>query len=235
MIVLMNALPTVAQMLCVGRRMLFAGCLLAVAAVQAAPERRPAARGKVLLIPGMADTGRAMKPLAWWLARRGWQVETVRLKPCDGSAPLEELGGQVAKYVEEHYAKGEKLNLVGFSMGGLVGRYYAERLGGHRRIQSFVTVSTPHRGTWMAHFLNLPGTVQMRPGSKFLADLDEGAGMMKGIRTTAIWTPMDFIVVPARNSRAPFGKDVVLWAPFHGLIILTPPTWCEVDRAMTAS
>ncbi|HYE96169.1 MAG TPA: alpha/beta fold hydrolase [Rubricoccaceae bacterium] len=47
----------------------------------------------------------------------------------------------------------EKVNLVGFSLGGLDARYLAGTLGEAPRIASIVTVATPHRGTPLARYV----------------------------------------------------------------------------------
>ena len=44
----------------------------------------------------------------------------------------------------------DRVNLVGHSMGGLDARWYVGRLGGHKKVASLVTISTPHRGTTVA-------------------------------------------------------------------------------------
>ena len=43
-----------------------------------------------------------------------------------------------------------RVNLIAHSMGGLDARWYVGRLGGHERVASLVTISTPHRGTHLA-------------------------------------------------------------------------------------
>ena len=47
----------------------------------------------------------------------------------------------------------ERLNLVGFSSGGLDARHLATDLGWAPRLASLVTVATPHRGTPLAQFV----------------------------------------------------------------------------------
>ena len=42
------------------------------------------------------------------------------------------------------------VNLIAHSMGGLDARWYVGKLGGHARVASLVTISTPHRGTHVA-------------------------------------------------------------------------------------
>ena len=63
----------------------------------------------------------------------------------------------------------ERLNLVGFSSGGLDARVLATDLGWGPRLASLVTVATPHRGTELAQFvLDRPG--RLRAGAVALMD-----------------------------------------------------------------
>lgn len=43
-----------------------------------------------------------------------------------------------------------KVNLIGHSMGGLVSRYYIENLGQSNRVNSLITIDTPHWGSGLA-------------------------------------------------------------------------------------
>ncbi|MEM6328530.1 MAG: alpha/beta fold hydrolase, partial [Bacteroidota bacterium] len=47
----------------------------------------------------------------------------------------------------------DRLNLIGFSSGGLDARWLACEMGWADRIASLVTVSTPHRGTALAEYV----------------------------------------------------------------------------------
>lgn len=47
----------------------------------------------------------------------------------------------------------QRVNLIGFSSGGLDARHLAHELGWAPRIASLVTVSTPHRGTALARYV----------------------------------------------------------------------------------
>jgi len=51
------------------------------------------------------------------------------------------LGQQVANYVAATFAP-KPFDLVGFSMGGIVSRYYVQRLGGIDRVQRFITLAS---------------------------------------------------------------------------------------------
>src|SRR5690606_24338545 len=100
-----------------------------------------------------------------YLARRGDGVHAVALRPSSGATGLEILARQVRAQVERLVPPGETCSFVAFSMGGLVARYYLQRLGGLQRVRRFATVSTPHSGTWVAWLVGGLGCKQMRPGS----------------------------------------------------------------------
>jgi len=63
---------------------------------------------------------------------------------------LDQLGQQVANYVST-FAPEQPFDIVGFSMGGIVSRYYVQRLWGIDRVQRLHYAGFPHHGTWMAY------------------------------------------------------------------------------------
>ncbi|MEQ1852122.1 MAG: alpha/beta fold hydrolase [Chthoniobacteraceae bacterium] len=195
---------------------LIAGTL---ARFDAAPIAPDPARPPVLLVHGIFSTARDMERLARHLRSRGHEVHVPTLTPNGGQAPLEDLARQLAQYAEREF-RGRRFDLVGFSMGGLVSRYYLQRLGGGDRVNRFVTLAAPHHGTRMARLGKLPGWVQMRPGSEFLDDLARDADSLRGIPFTSFYTPLDTIIVPARSSEMPQARNVRIWAVMHPSLIL---------------
>lgn len=152
------------------------------------------------------------------LTQLGWSVYSLNLAPNWGNASLEELAQQVAGYIDTNFDLQQPLDVVGLSMGGLVTRYYLQRLGGINRVQRFIAISSPHSGTWTAYTLSGKGCIQMRPGSAFLADLNRDASVLEKINFTSIWTPWDFIIVPASSSQIPAAKSVKLSVFAHAMM-----------------
>lgn len=72
------------------------------------------------------------------LTQLGWSAYSLNLAPNWGNASLEELAQQVADYTDANFEPKQPLDLVGLSMGGLVARYYLQRLGGINRVQRFI-------------------------------------------------------------------------------------------------
>ena len=60
----------------------------------------------------------------------------------------------------------ERIHLIGHSMGGLVARYYVQRLDGDARVHTLVTLGTPHGGTKAARLVPHRLARQLRPGQR---------------------------------------------------------------------
>ena len=122
-------------------------------------------------------------------------------------------------YVRERLADGEAFDIVGFSMGAMIARYYVQRLEGLARVRRFVTIAAPHHGTWTAYLRNNPGARDMRPGSPFLQDLNRNAESLSGLSFTSIWTPLDLMIVPSSSSRLSVGRSIPVLSLAHPLMV----------------
>ena len=120
-------------------------------------------KNPVLMIHGIDDTAAVFNRMTTYLSGRGWSTHRLSLIPNNGSVGLDRLAHQVADYSDRHFPKGRPFDLVGFSMGGLVSRYYLQRLGGLDRVHRFISLSAPHNGSWAAHLRWNHGAAQMRP------------------------------------------------------------------------
>ena len=103
-----------------------------------------------LLIHGIFDTDALFQKMRYHLQLHGRDVHCLNLTPNNGDVGLDELAQQIVNYVDSRFDTGETIDLVGFSMGGLVARYYVQRLGGLERVRRFITISSPHNGTCTA-------------------------------------------------------------------------------------
>ena len=110
-----------------------------------------------------------------------------------GRTSLEDLGISLR---EELHGTDGPINLVGYSMGGLVIRE-SLRVPHKLAVRRAVFLHSPHRGTLFAHAYDLPACREMRPGSAFLARLDEASW---NIPTLATWCALDAVVVPGQSA-----------------------------------
>jgi triacylglycerol lipase len=179
------------------------------------PERNP-----VLLIHGITDTIAVFSKMDPYLSRLGWSVHHFNMIPNNGDCCLDLLAKQVADYVDQRFGPTQPIDIVGFSMGGLVSRYYIQRLGGIERVKRFVSISAPNNGTLAGYLSWRPGCTQMRPDSAFLQDLNRDAVNILGrLNFTVIWTPYDLIIVPSNSSQMPVGKEVTVPVRLHSWML----------------
>ncbi|HAT13842.1 MAG TPA: lipase [Microcoleaceae bacterium UBA11344] len=187
----------------------------------------------VLLIHGIFRKSGIFSKMSGHLTQLGWSVYSLNLTPNWGNASLEDLAQQMADYIDTNFSPQQPLDLVGLSMGGLVTRYYLQRLGGINRVQRFIAISSPHSGTWMAYTMWGKGCIQMRPGSAFLEELNRDAIVLEKLNFTSIWTPWDFIIVPASSSQISAAKDVKLSVFAHVMMACNSRSLKAVAEALS--
>jgi len=169
----------------------------------------------VVLVHGIFDTSKIFTTMANWLKVRGFRPLAPNLIPSSGAVGVDALAAQIGPFVDRHLSPGQQFDLIGFSMGGLVSRYYVQRLGGMERVGRLITISAPHHGTYSAYILGNRGSKQMRPGSVFLNELNRDAALLDRVRFVSIWTPLDLMIVPAKSSRLGVGEEFRIPVALH--------------------
>jgi triacylglycerol lipase len=192
----------------------------------------PTPNHPVLLLHGIWDTGTIFCPMTRYLNSLGWETHDLNLTPNNGDGCLKQLAQQVAEYADRAFAPGTPFDLLGFSMGGIVGRYYLQRLSGLDRVQRFVSLSSPHNGTWVAYGSLRLGCMQMRPNHPFLQDLNQDIATLDRVNFTSIWTPLDAMIVPASSSQVPVGRNVKVWVPLHRDMVSNPNSLKAIATAL---
>lgn len=174
----------------------------------------------VLLLPGYTDSEEDLTTLAAYLWQAGFHVHPFGPRPSDGSVLLEDLAAQLQAYIDLTFGPDQPVDLVAFSMGGLVSRWYVQKLDGATRVQRLITLATPHNGTLFAYLpVNSPGLRQMQPESAFLTELNGDLSSLARINFTSIWTPLDLTVFPATSCLMDVGKMVRLMLPHHRALL----------------
>jgi len=144
-----------------------------------------------------------------------------------GRVRFDVLGGQLAERIRSGDGP---VNLVGFSMGGLVIRA-ALCEDPQIPLRRAVFLNTPHQGSKMA-FLPLEGVRQMRPGSAFLRRLH---AQPWGVPTLAMWCPGDMMVVPGSSARWERAtRTLQSGVPIHVWPLFSRSVHAEVAKFLTA-
>ncbi|MFF3862034.1 esterase/lipase family protein [Streptomyces sp. NPDC002209] len=199
--------------------------------------RKHLGRTPALLLHGFTDNRSVFVLLRRTLAAGGRrQVETYNYSPF--TRDLRVTARHLARRVEELCERSgqEQVDLVGHSLGGLVGRYYVQRLGGEARVRTLVTLGTPHSGTRVAPFMDAhPLVRQMRPDSAVMAELRAPA---PGCRTrcVAFWSEFDELMDPTETARIEHpdlrAENVQVTGIGHLALAAHPAVTAAVRRAL---
>ncbi|HEX5983573.1 MAG TPA: alpha/beta fold hydrolase [Solirubrobacterales bacterium] len=90
----------------------------------------------------------------------------------------------------------EKVDIVAHSMGSLNSRWYVKFLGGEAKVDEWVSLGGPNHGTSTAYWCFSTACSEMRPGSKFLAELNSGDETPGAVGYGTWWSPCDEIINP---------------------------------------
>lgn len=156
-----------------------------------------------------------MQSIHRFLMRSGWEVYSINLIPSSGELGIDELALQLHDFIKQKIKHRQQFDIIGFSMGGLVSQYYIQKIGGCKRINHFISISTPHNGTMMGYLSNTKGGRQMRYRSPFIQELRRGMNSLRQLKFTSIWTPFDLMIFPASSSKVPFGHQIKIGCVFH--------------------
>lgn len=168
-----------------------------------------------ILVPGIFDYGWSMVRMKQALEAAGFSAHYIHLQYNSGWHGMEHLSRQLQSRVEELTGEGGSCSLVGFSMGGIVARHYLQMLGGLERVHKFISISSPHYGSYWAHLLPYLGGRQLRTGSKFLANLNRDIEVLTPTTPVSIWTPYDVTIVPHTSALLPIGRHYEVPVKLH--------------------
>ena len=161
-----------------------------------------AAATPILLVHGFIENHAIFTVMERALRRRGFDMLTAYdygLLTRSIPRAAVRLGEAIEKLAT--HSGYERIHVIGHSLGGLITRYYVQRLGGDSRVHTLVTLGTPHQGTHLARAAPLlPLVRQLTPSSPIIQELAEPA---PGCRTRfiAFHSDIDPVIVPSGNAR----------------------------------
>lgn len=152
-----------------------------------------------ILVHGLFAPRATMVPFQWALKYAGLEAHTVRLPPLNMAA-VERSATLLSAKVDAVLDEGgySHCDIVGMSLGGLIGLHYLLELGGAARVRRMITLGTPVRGSWSAVAAPCaPAARQCLPGSDFLTAL-EAKGMPEGVEIIAVYGSFDPVAPKSR-------------------------------------
>jgi triacylglycerol esterase/lipase EstA (alpha/beta hydrolase family) len=160
-------------------------------------------RPPVLLIHGFLGTRGSMYPLERRLTADGICVFSFNLGTFN-SRDIRRSAFLIHRKIESILAQTpvKRIDILGHSMGGLIGLYYVKKLGGHDKVRKLIMMGTPQRGTWAAlagvftFGLWSSSSWQLLPRSDFIKELSNGP-LPPGVEYYTISATRDWVCPPA--------------------------------------
>ena len=154
----------------------------------------------VVLVHGYGHNRSGWFMLDRRLRRVGFtSVHTLNYLPYLSGVP--ELADRLAERIEAicELTGSDKVHIVGHSMGGIVARWYVQELGGHDRVDTAITIGSPHSGTYAAMLGVGTGARDLRPGSRVMRRLERNA-KASPVRWIAYYSNLDMLIQPASSA-----------------------------------
>ncbi len=136
-----------------------------------------------------------------------------------GKKKIEVIAGRLKKFIDKLFLKkAEKIDIIAFSMGGLIASYYCKFID-NKKINMLVTISTPFRGAFLGKmFSGRDAVKQMCPNSSFLKKLNRKK--FTRIKQKSFWDRDDFVV---SGNSARYGHSRRFNFFFHPFATYWPP------------
>ncbi len=183
-------------------------CVLLYPFGYVAAERSPAklqpGERPLILCHGYRHNRSAFFLLRYRLRRAGWSnVIVPNFRPASASVP--QFAGQLSEKASVAMSETgcDRVDLVGHSMGGLIVRYFVEKLAGASCVGTAITLGAPHRGTKMAALGLFKTAEQFRADSSLIRDLCGHSSSLGSVNMVSIWSDFDNIVLPPENAMLP--------------------------------
>ena len=191
----------------------------------------------VLLVPGWLRGSKELTPLKERFIRDGWSEEWVLsldfVDPVGSNLDhAHEIDGAIRELLASTGAR--RVDVVVHSMGGLAFWALLQEKGDLLPVRRVAFLGSPLQGTLIAHFAWGEGGEEMKPGSAFLARLEEGPDPNHWVEALTIRTPLDLTVVPNSGGTLPGMGDRMVCCPTHlGLQDHEETFWIVRDFLLT--
>ena len=182
-------------------------------------------RNPIILIHGLWNTSDIFSSITSKLDQIGIEYFAPTLKHEYGMTSIVELTNLLNDLILEKYGLEKELDILGFSMGGIIGRYWIKKFNGYKRTRKFITVGSPHNGTLASQLVPkypFTGISEMKINSFFLRELSKYDYLLKGINCISFFTYWDLMVFPGWRANLNSGEKISLKIYKHKNLVRSP-------------
>jgi triacylglycerol lipase len=130
-----------------------------------------------------------------------------------GRTPVMQAAELLGSSIDSHLGTQQTIDLLGFSMGGVIARCWIQLLGGAQRMRRFISIGSPHQGTitaqpWSGRLFQ--GIDDVKWGSNLLQRLNQDLDPLQRIECHSFFSALDLVVVPGWRAVLPVGQRTML-------------------------
>lgn len=190
----------------------------------------------VVLIHGYGSNRSCFLPLEVYLRAIGFdRVFPFTYKtPADIGDLTRALGAFIQDVKASCRSGRQTVDLIAYSLGGLIARTYLQEHGGAREVDQCITLATPHLGTYSSYWAPTDIGKAMRPESEFIEDLNDPSKRAPGVRYLSLWAERDLMVLPRENAIYEEGDDQRIDGVGHMGILVHPAALRQIAERLRA-
>jgi len=179
----------------------------------------------IILIHGLWNTSAIFNNLLNRLDYYDVEYYAPTLDHYFGRVSIIDLAESLDGLITKKYGNEREIDILGFSMGGIIARYWINKFNGYLRTKRFISIGSPHRGTLTAQLVPkslFKGISQMKIRSSLLKELSEYDYLLKKIDCISFYTKWDFMVFPGWKAYLPVGGKYNLNIYKHRNLVRNP-------------
>ena len=176
----------------------------------------------IVLIHGLWNSPRLFRQLINYVDCDCYHIFIPHLRHDLGKKRIHSLAVQLDSQINREFGPKTNIDIVGFSMGGLISRVWLQKLGGASRTNRFISIGTPHHGTYTAQLIPsclFPGIADMKRGSDLVLDLNSELKTLKDIECIVFFSKWDLMSFPGGQGVLTIGRSISLPVLTHKQLI----------------
>ena len=184
------------------------------------PKKRP-----IFLVHGLWNNPKLFEKLIKKIKVDDYQLYRPHLPHKFGKTSLRRLAKDLDSKIEELVGPEIEIDIVGFSMGGLISRLWLQKHNGFLRTKRFFSIGTPHFGTYTAQMIPssfMPGIAEMKRGSSLLSQLNNDLTTLEKVECISFFTRWDLMSFPGWQAKLSIGDSYHIPVLTHKELINNP-------------
>ena len=182
-------------------------------------------RNPIILIHGLWNTSSIFSLISSKLDEKEVEYFAPTLNHAFGMTSIVELTNLMDQLIVDKYGLKQEIDILGFSMGGIIGRYWINKFNGYKRTKRFITIGSPHNGTLASQLVPkypFRGISEMKINSSLLRDLANYDYFLNDIDCISFFTYWDLMVFPGWRANLNVGEKISLNIFKHRNLVRNP-------------